>query len=73
MARTEGTTFKTGGVEMSLRDYFAYARGVAFDETPMYLFDKMFGEKVRACHCRRVRLLLLMIPRSPPGTTAKRP
>ncbi|KAL6049812.1 tRNA wybutosine-synthesizing protein 4 [Balamuthia mandrillaris] len=37
--------YKTGTVEMRLRDYFQYCEQCTREETPLYLFDNQFAEK----------------------------
>lgn len=44
--RVGSTLFHAGGFEMSLNDYFKYSKTVeGFDDQPLYIFDKKFGEK----------------------------
>lgn len=42
------TVFKIGRFTMPLRAYFEYMDVIASDESPLYLFDSKFGEKIPA-------------------------
>lgn len=46
LAKFGSQPFKVGRYVMTLQSYFRYMNQIASDESPLYLFDSRFGEKV---------------------------